>query len=349
MALRWLPPLVVGMALALPAVAIYSLVVSEETPVESTTAIEPVILPVRTIESDRSFPVSARPAMAEGAKVFSPAGGTVTSLAVGPGDTVSTGDRLIGIDGLPRFALIAAEPIVFPLAADDFGSAVASVQSLLVARGYLAADDVDGLFGPVTGEALANLYATTGWAPDIGRASREYRPERFVWIGQRDFAVGVVPIVTGQQITLGEVVSVGVPSLVSIAVTEPEDAPTVQEGQDWELSFSDRVAPYDRVRGVIDDAPSLAHLGDLVGEDLELPAATARLKGKALLTILPSSAVVTDVTGRVCVYVPDDSGFVSVEIEVSGGELGVVTLDGAWTFQSVLANPAALSLADQCA
>lgn len=127
------------------------------------------------------------------------AAGTVTDVAVGPGDTVAAGDRLYAVDLRPVVVAEGATPMFRDLRQKVEGPDVAQLQALLVGLGFLEGE-ADGVFGASTRRAVQAWQESLG-LDDTG----------VVGIGDVVFLEGlprpVVPgegIVTGRQVAGGE-------------------------------------------------------------------------------------------------------------------------------------------------
>ncbi|MFI2752568.1 peptidoglycan-binding protein [Cellulomonas sp. P22] len=96
----------------------------------------------------------------------------VTSAPADVGTVVSSGDLLVGVSGRPIIALSTSLPLFRSLHPGDTGDDVWQVQRALADLG-LYTDEVDGVYGPRTAEAVAALYSQVGFTtpePDAERA-----------------------------------------------------------------------------------------------------------------------------------------------------------------------------------
>lgn len=95
----------------------------------------------------------------------------VTSAPADVGTVVSSGDLLVGVSGRPIIALSTSLPLFRSLHPGDTGDDVWQVQRALADLG-LYTDEVDGVYGPRTGDAVEALYAQVGFAPAEPDAER---------------------------------------------------------------------------------------------------------------------------------------------------------------------------------
>jgi len=97
----------------------------------------------------------------------------VTDAPADVGTVVSSGNVVIGISGRPIIALATEVPLYRPMRAGDTGEDVRQLQAALAELG-LYTGDLDGLFGPLTADAVAALYAQAGYEtapPDAQRTA----------------------------------------------------------------------------------------------------------------------------------------------------------------------------------
>lgn len=94
------------------------------------------------------------------------AGGVVTDVFVAPGDTLEPGDPIVEIDGRAVFGLPLAFPLYRDIAPGVRGRDVEALQEALTRIGWgeLA---VDGIYGPETKRAVAELYSRVGLSPEV--------------------------------------------------------------------------------------------------------------------------------------------------------------------------------------
>jgi peptidoglycan hydrolase-like protein with peptidoglycan-binding domain len=119
--------------------------------------------------------------------------GTVTSVAIGPGDVIAPGDVLYEVDLRPVIAAEGTTPMFRNLSQRAGGPDVAQLQALLVSLGFLEAE-VDGSFGASTRRAVEAWQEALG-LDDTG----------VVGIGNLVFLEGLPrPVVPGERIAAGQ-------------------------------------------------------------------------------------------------------------------------------------------------
>lgn len=74
--------------------------------------------------------------------------GTLTSIAVAPGDTIDEADRLATVNDMPIFAGVGGSPIFRDARTGMKGPDIKSISRFLAAKGYLTKDQIDDRFGP---------------------------------------------------------------------------------------------------------------------------------------------------------------------------------------------------------
>ncbi len=151
---------------------------------------------VETIGRDLRFQ-----ALAEWSTVDGPinrAAGTVTDLAVAPGDTVASGDSLYFVDLEPVVVAEGATPMFRDLGLRSEGSDVAQLQMLLIDKGFLT-DEADGVFGASTRRAVE------GWQESLG-----VDDTGVVRVGDVVFVEGLPrPVVPGEEVVDGRLLAGG--------------------------------------------------------------------------------------------------------------------------------------------
>jgi hypothetical protein len=92
-----------------------------------------------------------------------PSHAVVTATLATAGSTVHAGDAVLAVNGDPVFVLPGRFPFYRSMKLGDRGPDLAQLQAGLTAAGYPVDDD--GVFGPATASAIAQLYRDAGFEP----------------------------------------------------------------------------------------------------------------------------------------------------------------------------------------
>jgi peptidoglycan hydrolase-like protein with peptidoglycan-binding domain len=168
-----------------------------EDPLEGQTPTEiPYEVGIETIQRELRFD-----ALAEWTTVDGPANraaGTITGVAVGPGDTVAAGDLLYAVDLRPVVVAEGATPMFRDLRLEVEGPDVAQLQSLLGDLGFFEGG-ADGVF------AASTRRAVQAWQESLGLDTTGV-----VGVGDVVFLEDLPrPILPGEGIVTGRVVTGG--------------------------------------------------------------------------------------------------------------------------------------------
>jgi macrolide-specific efflux system membrane fusion protein len=162
----------------------------------------------------------------------SPAGGTVTSVAITVGKAVKALTKLAGINGQAVYGIPSGYPLYRDLAEGDQGPDVTALQKALAAAGY-DPGEADGEFGAGTADALADWQADHG-LDETGALTLasfvSYKPGAVI----DEVAVGV-----GDRVQAGAKLATLAPtsSLVASAEVSQLDVAQLKVGQQVTLTF----------------------------------------------------------------------------------------------------------------
>lgn len=319
-ALTLLAPVVAGAVIAVRA--------SSQSPLESASRVEPLI---GSIESAERYSEASVAIGVEFTDALSPStneSGTLTSVGVAEGDTVNTGTVLMVVDDRTVLAYVSDAPLWRDIARGSKGSDVRVAQQLLKDLGYLTGT-VDGNAGYVTELATRAFNKSHGYGVDNGVLSRA----SLVWVGQAPVTVAKMSVSLGDSLSPGTALFTTTASLAAITVSE---TPNVPRDGDVQLIVNDIVAAYVPGTGRVTDPDAVGSIAQSLGTATE-GVGTVRLTTPLTVGTAPSSAVVTDEQGRVCIFA--DTTSPAIAIEPRGGSLGTVDLDAALVGQAVLINP----------
>lgn len=287
----------------------------------------------------------------EGRTLVSPPwNGTVTSVAIAPGDVLAPGGAIATIDGVTRIAFNSPVPFHRALGSADTGADVASLHAMLLALGYLAELPPDPEF-----LSFATSQAIRAWELDLGfeTTTGVFQPAWVAWL-------------PAEQVVLGSV------ELTVAAAAPPQGSPFAQEaarirtlqlnaaqpgqplqfeaGVPYVLSVGGLEVPLDETNSI---APAdYATLAAAV-EELE-PNASGFVQRETVLNALavPSTAVVSNAGGALCLWVADEAaptGFTARSVSLGDSRSGVTNvLEGVGVDDEVLVNPSRVLESPAC-
>ena len=320
--------LVLTLVCALGAAGAVVYFTSSRSPLESAAAPAPLIATVGSLERYDQTQVGVSLIYARPAVATTQASGTITSLNVTSGSAVHSGDVVMTVDAGDVIAYASDRPLYRDITEGDSGDDVSTAQQLLATLGYLDADP-DGKVGSDTRAAIIAFNAAHGYGkrnPVLLRAS-------LVWLDSDVATVATVDVSLAQQVSPGTVLWSAVAAPVALKVSETSVVP--QDGE-WEISAYGVTADYVPGSGTVTDPDAVSSIASAMGTVAEGTAAVRRAEPLVVGSV-PSSAVVSDSSGRTCIFPSLDGA--PLDIEPTGGDLGTVELDPSLVGQHVLVNP----------
>ncbi|VAW05263.1 hypothetical protein MNBD_ACTINO02-1338 [hydrothermal vent metagenome] len=301
----------------------------------------PLVIAVQAREVSDRTGVSVESVWGVATVVVSPPwSGTVTRVDVVSGDNVISGDVVARVSGVDRVAVASVEPFWRTLARRDKGDDVAMLQTWLIGSGYYDAD-VDGVYGH------AMVAAVKMWAADLGVAKPDgnFDPVWIVWLPYEPFVVSAVVLESGSPPpAAGSPVLIAPIPLLSVSLTGTDERPFGGLGA-WVLRVGE--VEVSVVDGEVDVA-ALALLKPLLAQGETTLGSVSRAQPVDVLEV-PATAVVSNESGGLCVFVSDGDGFALRSIEALGGSVSSVNVSsGLSSGDVVLANPADMFDAPSC-
>jgi membrane fusion protein, macrolide-specific efflux system len=237
----------------------------------------------------------------------SPAGGTVTSVAVTAGKAVKALTKLAGVDGKAVYGIPSSYPLYRSLTQGDEGPDVTALQEALTAAGY-DPGEADGDFGDGTADALADWQADQG-LDETGRLELasfvSYKPGA---------VVDEVTVAVGDRLQAGGKLATLAPtrSLVASAEVSQLDVAKLKVGQRVTLTF---------------DALDGAETSGAVDEIADTPASSDASAGTSTVVQYPVTVRIgklptgarTGMTGQASVVTASRSNVVVVPSAAIGG------------------------------
>lgn len=272
--------------------------------------------------------------------------GTITSVSVAPGDALGDGAVLFQVDGIDRVGFASSIPFFRPISSGTEGADVVELHRLLVLLGLLDSPPAHaGLANFATGQAIADFAESIG-AP----RTTTFDPGWAVFLPVPDLVAATVALKVGQQApTQGQVI-ITTPGTVTSA--------RLASGNQEPLNFApdvEYVAIIDGEEFGIDTATQSIVEADLprlrAPKETErdgIPALTRRKTPLQALAV-PSSAVMTNEHGTLCIWLAEDKTYRPSTVAIAGARGGVTNVaSGLEASQRVLANPAQVLDNPQC-
>lgn len=319
-------PLITGSGLAIWALS--------KSPLHAALDAEPTVMTVVEAQQDLATQVAVLYSAPQTRAVATQATGTVTEIDLDVGRGISTGDKPLSVDGIPRVAYVSDYPLYRSIHVGDNGEDVKIAQRLLIELGYLDSD-ADGDAGNLTGAAMIAFNKRYG----DGSAGAVLSPDSLVWIPTDATVPQSVKVEIGQQLATGDAIyeSEISPATVVVDIDPAEVARTVVvDGVSATLARSETT--------VSDEA--FVDVVAVRASDSGRAAVTVTLADPLVVGAIPTSAVVTDADGTVCFF-PDGSS-PAVTIEAGDGTFGMVYVDATLIGSSVLVNPREVRDVAQC-
>ena len=330
-----------------PLFALSLVVLADDGLAESTQAATPLhTSPTpRTVTDERQLRIVAQaipgPEVAAGA-----ARGTVTSVTAKAGDALADGGVLFQVDGVDRVGFASAIPFYRPIVPGDEGADVAELHRLLVIRGVLEEPPGEpSVASFATGQVVADFSESIG-----AERTTTFDPAWVVFLPEADLVVESITLKVGQQAPAQGTVIITTPGRVTSA--------RLVSGNQEPLNFApgvEYIAVVDGEELGIDTATQSITEADLPRlrspQETErdgIPALTRRKVPLQALAV-PSSSVMTNETGTLCLWLPEGDGYRAVTVTVAGARGGVTNIaSGLEASQQVLSNPAQVLDEPQC-
>lgn len=277
--------------------------------------------------------------------------GTVQTVRISPGDTVTDADPITIIDGITRLAAATHRPFYRPLTTGDTGNDVAALNAWLAANGYdhAAGDD----FTAATRSGVTVLARNIGAPTDNG-----FDPAWFIYLPANKITLtGVTLVPATPAPSAGTAIATATPALANAALVHPltvttdatsggapdaatlTDADKVIADASQTLTVNGQVIPLSKSR----DTVAKAALPDLAAAiPAGTPAIDAILSSPALnAVVIPASAVFTDAHAATCV-VSDEKNPHGVKVTLAGtrGDQAVIDEGLAAGTRVLIAPPA---------
>ncbi len=310
-------PLVVALVSAPVLLVLVWVVLDSRTTVVPTVNTSAVFAPLETstgsnVQEAKVALVWSDPVQA----VYSGPEGTVTSVPVSAGTTITAGQVVLEVDGAGIRAVFGAKPL-YSTVTDKSGK-----EQIVVVNDFLAA-----LGRPVPGDRSTWTQATTNGIRAVAKESGwpeptpgEFDPQWTVWVPDDGFVVAsVVPRAGFPTPGAGEAVLSGQRTIVEATISPAPDAAAT-----YTLRTDGGEVP------VVDGTVDLVALAGLVAppEEGSTDAVSARLVDDTQAPVVPVApgAVLTGADGQHCLVVRHGGKVEAVTVETTGGTPGTTYL-----------------------
>lgn len=295
---------------------------------------EPLVVGVASVVDERETLVNLRPIWSQPSSVLSPGwSGRVTAVHLMPGSRIADGDPIVSVDGVERRYAWGDAPIARSLARGVRGPDVERLQEVLSRWGYYSGE-ADGYFGWSLDQSVREFQQAIGQTNADGR----FDPAALVWGPDREFFVATIDVVLGGRAPgLGEPVVSGPRRLTDVEILDLVGQPIeIPAAEAWIIEVEDS-AIVEVAQGRI-LAEGIGELEAILDQESEVVEATLRLREPVGVDLVPSGSIVTDSSGRLCLWVPSGDTFVALPVEPLGGAPSAVQIAHGLA-QEVLANP----------
>ena len=305
-------------------------------PMSGSLPPQPVIVPISVTHRVASSPVTLKVVPDAARPVVVGRGGTLTTLATHPGSTVRDGQLLARVDNFPVIAMAAPRPLYRDLATGSRGRDVQDLTKWLRGQGSTA--KVSSRYDWRTREAVRRWQRSVG-LPVTGRFTRE----QVAWIGPSGGLVASIDTSPGSMVANGQKLVTLQASARMIRVQEP--AGGVAKGASV-LEVAGTQVDYVPGSGSISERKAVRKIAAMLGGKDEGAGRVVTREGTDV-AVVPSGALVTDESGKTCVFPGPTAD--PTPVTAIGGGLGGVDIEPVPTLTEVLANPAEVRTALRCA
>ncbi len=308
----------------------------------------------RTVTDERA--VRLVPTIDKGPEVLAPRlEGIVTAVYVKPGDPLADGKPVLSVSGVDRLGFAAATPFYRPISSGAEGPDVESLHRLLVALKHMAAMPADAQAATfTTGTAVRALAAQIG-AP----ATSTFDPAWVVWLPRADLVAATVAVRTGQPAPAPGSVVITTPGKVTAArvAAQGQEPLTLTPGVEYAVVVAGKALRVDSatLQVATDDLALIAPPEQTSQPSQSNPAssegipATIRRATPLQAMGVPSTAVMVNDSGALCVWLPEGSAYRAVTVTLAGARGGITNVaSGLAAGQQFLSNPAQVLERPQC-
>lgn len=340
---RWTWAAVAAIFILVPASFLLGMVLTKDSLAELDPPLVAVVEPAATVNYEQRTGVIVSPVWAPSAELYAPNWeGIVGDVQISAGHAIETGDAVATVAGVVRLGVATPEPFFRPLALGDIGRDVSWLNQTLLLLGHLdAAPAGEAQVSEDTLSAIESLAASLGVA-----GAAVFDPGWFIWLPQSGFAVESVGLVPGAPAPAPGTPIASGPRTLQGLLLRPIDGSSLQFDPDGQylLAVGDADFPLDASGAVPQE--SLAEVAGALDPAAETLAGSVHRAVPLAVWAVPTAAVMTGQSGRLCVWVSGADGYRPLEVRVRAARAGVTFVDPAAADGTpILYNPA-MVLAD---
>ena len=299
----------------------------------------------RTVTDERA--VRLVPVVDKGPEVLAPRlEGIVTAVYVKPGDALADGMPILSVSGIDRLGFAAATPFYRPISSGTDGPDVESLHRLLVALGHLAAMPANAqTANSATGTAIRALAARIGTP-----ATSTFDPAWVVWLPRAGLVTATIAVRPGQPAPAPGSVIITTPGKATAAkvAAQGQEPLTLAPGVEFVVVVAGKTLRIDSasLQVAAEDLPLIAP-PEQTNQD-GIPATIRRATPLQAMGV-PSTAVMVNDSGALCVWLPEGATYRAVTVTLAGARGGITNVaSGVTAGQQFLSNPAQVLEHPQC-
>jgi hypothetical protein len=348
-----LGPLVLLLGVVGPVAGLVSIVAFVPDSLPSVTPSPTAItMPVQLTQDSRAQSVQASLRWRTGSSLRAPNwSGLVTAIDIRRGSRITSGTPIVTINGIERIALASAQPFYRQIGPGISGSDVEALRTALsrlgLGAGSGATYDADLRSAIQRLEARLSGISASKTSGVFDPSWVIFLPEASVTAASVYLQLGTIPPAAGQVITTGPRTLMPFQLSASSSQGVPVSLPSSSRGYVLVLG-NGTVIPV--AKGFTVSQPSaLARVASAIGVGSASLRGAVRLASPESLAAVPSTAVVSDASGKYCVFVPDGKRLKPFGVRPAGGLAGVTRVTGLpKSIQRVVANPDQVAAGQPC-
>jgi hypothetical protein len=349
-----LGPFVLLVGILGPVVALVAVVAFAPDSLPSVTPpATTVTMPVQLTQDNKAQAVQASLTWRRGPSLRAPSwSGLITAVDIRPGKRIVSGTPIVTINGIKRIALASPQPFYRPIGQGATGSDVAALRTALsrlgigpVGSGVTYDSDLRDAIQRLNGE-LAGIPAS--------RASGVFDPSWVIYLPKAtvtaasvDVQLGTAPPAPGQIIVTSP--RKLMPFRLSASSSQGVGVSLPSTSSGYVLVLRNGAVIPVAAGFTISEPKTLARVASAIGTGSSSLTGVVRLTSPGSLSTVPSTAVVSDASGRYCVFVAYGKRLKAFVVSPAGGLPGVTDVTGLpKSIQSVVADPDQVAAGRSC-
>jgi hypothetical protein len=303
-----------------------------------------VTMPVTLTRDDQSQAVQAALSWHSGPSLTAPNwSGLVTAVGVAVGERITSGTAIVTIDGIERIALASARPFYRPIGPGVTGGDVQDLRRALSGLGFgpLGTGDT---YDSALKSAIRRLEAqlTGGSATQLSGVFDPswvvFLPAAAATVGSVAMQVGSAAPPPGQAIVTSR--QILTPFNLSATPSQGVSEPLPSSAFGYVLVLGNGAVIRLAHGFTVSNYADLARVASAVGIGTSSLTGVIRLAAPEERSTVPSTSVVSDASGKYCVFVVDGGGLKPFVVRPTGGLPGVTEVIGLpASVQRVVTNP----------